>query len=177
MTKPYYERDGITLYNRDCREMSWPSTSVVFTGPPYFEDPAVAGQVMHGLFAEVIICQWNEYSRPPVEMPLMAAHAWINNDAQGLRYQTFCHYGYGPRIRSEVLQYPNVNDGTHPHQIPVALIQRLLLKTPPELVVVDPFCGAGNTLLAAKAFGRKAIGVEINEKWCELAAKRLSGEG
>ena len=54
----YFQDEFVTLYNRDCREMSWPSTSVVFTGPPYFEDPAVAGQVMHSLLAEVIICHW-----------------------------------------------------------------------------------------------------------------------
>ncbi len=173
MTKPFYEKNGIQLFNCDCRELEMPSNVVVFTGPPYHEDPAVAGQVMHGVQAEVVICQWNEYSRPPVQMPLVAAHIWLNNDSQGLRYQTFYHYGYAPRIRSEVLQYPNVNDGTHPHQIPVALVERLLLQTPKELMVIDPFCGAGNVLLAARALGRKASGVEINEKWAALAAERL----
>jgi len=61
----------------------------------------------------------------------------------------------------------------HPTPKPISLMGRLLAKCP-EGVVADPFAGAGATLLAAKQLGRRAIGVELEERYCEIAAKRLA---
>jgi hypothetical protein len=63
----------------------------------------------------------------------------------------------------------------HPTQKPVALIRWILtLKwTPSEGVILDPFMGSGATLVAAKQLKRNSIGIEIEEKYCEIAAKRL----
>ncbi len=62
----------------------------------------------------------------------------------------------------------------HPTQKPVALMKWCLGFAPNAVTVLDPFMGSGTTLRAAKDLGRKAIGIEIEEKYCEIAAKRMS---
>ena len=77
-----------------------------------------------------------------------------------------------------VLQRTPVRDNRyHPNEKPVSLVATFLqLHTLPGDVVLDPFMGSGTTLVTGKRMGRTVIGVEIEEKYCEIAAKRLSQE-
>ena len=63
----------------------------------------------------------------------------------------------------------------HPHQKPVELLSYLLSKHGGH-VVLDPFLGSGTTLRACKDLGRRGIGIEIEERYCEIAANRLRQE-
>lgn len=61
----------------------------------------------------------------------------------------------------------------HPNEKPVSLMRHFIAKHDAE-IILDPFMGSGTTLVAAKLEGRKAIGIEIEERYCEIAAKRLA---
>jgi DNA modification methylase len=88
--------------------------------------------------------------------------------------------GFTGRRTSNIITCPPVqsmarNGRSHPHEKPVALLAAddLMGKCPPG-VIADPTAGVGSTLIAAQLRGRPAIGVEIKERYCELAARRLS---
>jgi DNA modification methylase len=66
------------------------------------------------------------------------------------------------------------NEHGHPAEKPLQLMQRIVSTFSGD--VCDPFVGSGTTLVAAKNLGRKAVGIEIEERFCEIAAKRCSQE-
>ena len=85
-----------------------------------------------------------------------------------------------PRIETgdgDILRFRGVmqDDRLHPAEKPLDLFKALVAKHAVG-IVLDPFMGSGTTLRAAKDLGRKAIGIEIEERYCEIAVKRLAQE-
>lgn len=104
----------------------------------------------------------------PLDLDQSTAELAWSNFVKGVR--VFRHLWNGMMRASE-------NEPlSHPTQKPVALMKWILrLKwMPQDGNILDPFMGSGTTLRAAKDLGRRAIGIEIEEKYCEIAAKRLA---
>lgn len=82
----------------------------------------------------------------------------------------------GPRLMRSVLRVRSAHgEAQHPTQKPLGIVAPLIAySSPPGAVVVDPFAGSGTTLRAAKDLGRRAIGIEIEERYCEIAAERMN---
>lgn len=98
---------------------------------------------------------------------IMVAHkrgaqmAWANKDTA---------------VSNIISLYPPKNR-MHPNEKPKSLVGRFIEWTTEQGdTVLDPFLGSGTTLLVAQSMNRKAIGIELDEKYCEIAAKRLVGK-
>lgn len=89
---------------------------------------------------------------------------YFNNDRPFEEYKT--------------VKFVNVSKNEyHPAEKDIDFINMLILKsTKEDYLILDPFAGSGTTLRAAKDLGRKYIGIEISERYCEIAAKRLGQE-
>jgi site-specific DNA-methyltransferase (adenine-specific) len=101
------------------------------------------------------------------DAPPSMAHcelAWTNQDAN-------------TRLIIHSIAATNGERVGHPTQKPEAVMRWTIQQAAADSkAVLDPFCGSGTTLVAAKNLGKKAIGIEMEEKYCEIAAKRLSQE-
>lgn len=88
----------------------------------------------------------------------------------------FYSKGHGVYCFKDLSLASEANYRLHPTQKPLTLMQWCIEKSKTIGAILDPFMGSGTTLVAAKNLGRKAIGIEIEEKYCEIAAKRLRQE-
>lgn len=96
----------------------------------------------------------------------------------GLSYELIASAGNAKIVNGRdgsILRFNGVPSANrlHPTEKPVAMMEYLITKTAAQSVV-DPFCGSGCVLVAAKSAGAKAVGIEVDEKYCEIAAKRLA---
>lgn len=106
--------------------------------------------------------------------------AGVVGSTTGYRTDTELIFLVGPHPRRKPSRSSVISTGggvaayrtEHPHAKPTGLLEHLIGWLPG--VVADPFAGSGSTLVAAKALGRRAIGVELDERYCEIAARRLS---
>ncbi|MET8866502.1 site-specific DNA-methyltransferase [Nonomuraea sp. NPDC004580] len=93
-------------------------------------------------------------------------------------YQTGSWSDDGTRFRTTILRARSMhrNGGIHPTEKPVEGLLDPLIRyaCPPGGLVVDPFAGSGSTLEAARLSGRRAIGIEADERYAKRAARRLS---
>lgn len=129
---------------------------------------------------------------PPVGWRFVRHGAWIkpngtpqftgDRPAQGWEAVAILHAGVSGRMRWNGGGLPavwihNKVAGDHPTGKPESLLNEWVSQfTDPGELILDPFMGSGTTLVAAKRLGRKAIGIEIEEKYCEIAAQRLQQE-
>lgn len=201
---PYYDHGGITIYHGDAHELvPQLEVGVFVTDPPYgvgkqYGQTAdtvetfvrcVSLVISRGLPAAVFLAVPRIWDLP--ERPQWLAVWSKRYGASGLiAYPIYPHWEaialYSIRgnfagnngHRSDVFTFaPAKAAGSgHPTPKPLDLMKELIGWMPAGGIVCDPFMGSGTTLVAAKAIGRHAVGVELEERNCELAAKRLSQE-
>ncbi len=193
--KPYYEHAGIIIYHGDCRDVM-PSlkVDVVVTDPPYgtaFDgvtgDESFPFDVLPGVGSCIafgspkrVVDDLRAFTRRPDRVMVWAPALNISKASLGgVLYKWMPIYGWA--LKGVGINEPPYGDVFTDYlpfisviTKPEPLMRKLLCLT--AGIVLDPFMGSGSTLVAAKSVGRAAIGIEIEERYCEVAANRLSQE-
>lgn len=194
--KPYYDADGIQIYNADCRQVLpfLPKFDLLLTDPPYGLGDRMKGGTWGNSAKYDTMRTWDQDTPPRflIDMTLEAAEVsivWGGNYFGLPSSRCFLIWDKSnavPTMASAELAWTSldmpvktfrgkvgVHTSGHPTQKPQELFRWCLGFAPDAKTVLDPFMGSGTTLVAAKMEGRSAVGIEINEAYCESAAKRL----
>lgn len=197
--EPYYDKDGITIYNDRCERVLpfIEPVDLVLTDPPYGHGDKWNGGTWasNPIYEEAM--KWDSIVAPDwliQQIVTLAPHSivWGGNyyDLPPSRcWLSWEKTSRMPTMADFELAWTNLDrpskafqsdrnpDGKrfHPTQKPLALIQWALSQAPEDIgTVLDPFMGSGTTLVAAKLAGKRAIGIEQNKKYCDDAIKRLA---
>jgi len=196
MGEPYYQDDAVTIYHGDCRALLPSVTAdVLVTDPPYgigfaahptkwqrragmrpSEWDNVAMDVLPFVQSCASACVWggNYFNLPPSRGWLV----WVKPDAPPSMSSVelaWTSENCNSRHIVRSISATNAERVGHPTQKPLVVMQ-WSISAMPDGVILDPFMGSGTTLRAAKDLGRKAIGIEIEERYCEIAANRMRQE-
>ena len=190
--RPYYQDDFVTIYHGDCRSVL-PSilADALVTDPPYGIGLAAnpfrqkfersewdAAPVDAGLLADciaitrqAIVWGGNYFGLPAHQRFLVWDKVQPEDFSSAMCEMAWTNLGGPAKLwKRRVVGYEKF----HPTQKPVDLMAWCIGFT--EGTILDPFMGSGTTLRAAKDLGRKAIGIEIEERYCEIAAQRMGQE-
>ena len=193
--KPYYEHNGITIYHGDCLEIlpELEPVDLVLTDPPYGIEYSTWDKTVprpQDWLYQCIAKAKTVYVTPGVNQGILYPQptwtmAWFRpGSIQRTREGSgFSHWEpilvYGKYISNvdakQIKAIPQKDAKGHPCPKPLELF-KWLVSPKVFITILDPFMGSGTTLVAAKGLGRKAIGIEIEEKYCEIAVRRLAQE-
>ena len=198
---PYYEHAGITIYHGDCRDiLPHVTADVVVTDPPYgvgyeyasYEDTtaeyqSVVDTVMgirpvRGVAVAVAMKSLMRWPQPDWCLCWRKTFSVSRSPFGSGNFELLLWYGVGCHSDRqsdyfEATFQPDQVAADHPCPKPVSWARGVLsITSKSNETILDPFMGSGTTLVAAKQLGRRAIGIEIEERYCEIAVKRLAQE-
>ncbi len=206
---PYYDKDGITIYNADCRQVLpfLPQFDLLLTDPPY----GIGADNRKQVLSRENVARAKDYgesnwdSKPPERwlfdsiqseksivwggnyFGLPSSSCWLVWDKEnGENDFADCELAWtnlSKAVRKFKWRWAGMlqeKGGSkkdirqHPTQKPEALMIWCLKQAGEVETILDPFMGSGTTLVAAKQEGKKAVGIELEETYCEIAVQRLA---
>ncbi len=130
--------------------------------------------------AETFLSTWKTIGFRPVSLIAFIKDRWGLGQFTRAQHETAYLLAKGrPRkpnaAISDVLDWEQTSPHLHPNQKPLRAISKVVSTyTSEHCRILDPFCGSGTTLIAARNLGRSAVGIELEERYCEIVALRFS---